>query len=84
MNDNAELSRQCPCCGLVLLLGTIFDAAAKEEEFGPILGIKKNVDPANAKAGYIGIGSLRLENHAPEFYSCPRCKADPSEKVLDT
>lgn len=84
MNDNAELPRQCPYCGLVLLSGAIFDAAKREAEFGPILGINKNVDPADAQAGYIGIGSLRLEKLAPELYTCPRCKADPLSGVLDT
>lgn len=84
MNDNEELPRQCPYCGLVLLSGAIFDAAEREEEFGPILGINKNVIPEEAQAGYIGIGSLRLEKLAPELYTCPRCKADPLSEVSDT
>jgi hypothetical protein len=74
-----ELPDKCPNCGLILLAGAIFDAAARTDEFGPILGLHRDVDPEEAKAGYVGLSSLWLADR-PEtrfLYRCPRCKADP-------
>ena len=80
MTDSSELPEKCPCCGLILLSGAIFDAVAKEDDFGPILGLHKNVDPKKALAGYVGLSSLWCYDQSPEIYACPRCKADPISK----
>ncbi|MCC9606900.1 hypothetical protein LOC68_15550 [Blastopirellula sp. JC732] len=83
MTEKSEFPERCPSCGLVLLSGAIFDAAAKENELGPILGIHDDVDPEQAKAGYVGIGSVWCYDQSPELYSCPRCKVDPMSKKPD-
>ena len=72
-----EIPRNCPSCGLVLLYGAIFDACAERERFGPILGLHKDANPLDAKAGYIGISSLWLYDQAPDLYRCARCKTLP-------
>ena len=77
MVDSSEFPDQCPACGLILLSGAIFDAAALEKEYGPILGLHKNVDPESALAGYVGLSSMWSYDLSPEFYRCPRCKKDP-------
>jgi hypothetical protein len=73
------LPDKCPHCGLILLAGALMDAAAKADEFGPILGISLDANSAEAKAGYVGLGSVWLANvpEARVLYLCPRCKADP-------
>lgn len=68
---------ECPSCGLVLLFGAILDAAGEKEKYGPILGIDKDAQPATAKAGYVGIGSIWMYDKAPELYRCPRYHNDP-------
>jgi hypothetical protein len=78
-----RLPEKCPSCGLILLSGAIFDAAAKTDEFGPILGLNREAKSDEAKAGYVGISSLWLGDvpEARELYRCPRCKADPLQAV---
>lgn len=73
-----QLRGKCPSCGLTLLCGAIFDAAARADEFGPILGLSQEAKPDEAKAGYVGISSLWLGDRpeARDLYRCPRCKAD--------
>ena len=74
-----QLPERCPNCGLILLSGAIFDAIAKEEEFGPILRLSTNAKPEEAKAGYVCISSLWMgdDPKARDFYRCPRCNTDP-------
>lgn len=72
-----EVPDFCPNCGLVLLSGAIFDAAAEQARYGPILGLSDQAKPETAKAGYIGISSLWIYETSPEFYRCPRCGIDP-------
>jgi hypothetical protein len=73
-----QLPEKCPNCGLVLLCGAIFDAAAQADQFGPILGLNPKVKPEEAKAGYVGVNSLWLGDRpeARDLYRCPRCRAD--------
>jgi hypothetical protein len=74
-----QLPDKCPNCGLILLAGAIIDAAARAEEFGPILGLSRDAKPAEAKAGYVGMSSLWLGD-VPKtrfLYLCRRCKTDP-------
>ncbi|QDT90533.1 hypothetical protein Pan161_21860 [Gimesia algae] len=77
MVDSSRFPDQCPTCGLVLLSGAIFDVAAQEKEYGPILGLHKNVDQETALAGYVGLSSFWSYDLSPELYRCPRCKKDP-------
>jgi hypothetical protein len=80
-----KLLESCPVCGLLLLSGAIFDAAARADEIGPILGLHREARPDEARAGYVGISSLRLGDapEARDFYRCPRCKADCLRDVLE-
>jgi hypothetical protein len=80
-----ELPYKCPTCGLILLAGAIMDAAAKADEFGPILGLSRDVEPSKAKAGYVGISSLWLADvpQARCLYLCPRCKTDPLVEIRE-
>jgi hypothetical protein len=80
-----QLRSKCPHCGLILLAGAIFDAAAKTDEYGPILGLSADATPAEAKAGYVGLSSLWLADvpEARYLYLCPRCKTDPLVEVHD-
>jgi len=73
-----QLADKCPKCGLIILAGAIFDAADKEEEFGPILGLDRNANPQEAKAGYVGMSSLWQGDDpaARHLYRCPRCQTD--------
>ena len=73
-----QLPKMCPSCGLILLCGAIFDAGARADEFGPILGLNRETKPDEAKAGYIGISSMWLGDRpeARDLYRCPRCRAD--------
>jgi hypothetical protein len=73
-----QLREKCPSCGLILLCGAIFDAAARSDEFGPILGLNREAKPEEAKAGYVGISSLWLgdRREARDLHHCPRCNAD--------
>jgi hypothetical protein len=73
-----HLCEKCPSCGLILLCGAIFDAAARADEFGPILGLSREAKPEEARAGYVAISSLWLGDclDARDLYRCPRCKAD--------
>jgi hypothetical protein len=73
-----KLPDKCPNCGLILLAGAILDAAAKVDEFGPILGLSCDVEPSQARAGYVGMSSLWLADvpEARHLYLCPRCKID--------
>jgi hypothetical protein len=74
----SELPEKCPDCGLFILYGAIFDAAARADEFGPILGLSPGVNPEVAQAGYVGMSSLWLGDvpEAQWMYRCPRCKRD--------
>lgn len=73
-----QLVSPCPNCGLILLCGAIFDAAEKSEQYGPILGLDRDTDPADARAGYVGLGSLWLgdDPKSRDLYRCPRCQTD--------
>ncbi len=73
-----QLAEKCPNCGLILLCGAIFDAAEKAEEFGPILGLNRDANSQEAKAGYVGMSSLWLgdDSAARYLYRCPRCQTD--------
>ena len=68
----------CSNCGLILLSGAIFDAAEEADEYGPILGLHSDVNPQEAKAGFVGMGSLWLGDDpaARHLYRCPRCHTD--------
>jgi hypothetical protein len=80
-----ELAEKCPHCGLILLAGAILDAAAKADEYGPILGLSRDAKPEEAKAGYVGMSSLwQADDPAARFlYLCPRCKTDPLVEVQE-
>jgi hypothetical protein len=73
-----QLADRCPNCDLILLSGAIFDASAKSDEFGPILGLSRDVNPDDARAGYVGISSLWLgdDPNSRHLYRCPRCQTD--------
>ena len=73
-----QLADRCPNCDLILLSGAIFDAAAKSDEHGPILGISSDANPDDARAGYVGMSSLWMgdDPDARDLYRCPRCKTD--------
>ena len=73
-----QLADRCPNCDLVLLSGAIFDAAAKSEEYGEILGLSADLDPKNARAGYVGLNSMWLgdDPNSRHLYRCPRCQTD--------
>jgi len=73
-----QLREKCPNCGLILLCGAIFDAAARADDFGPILGLDGEAKPDEAKAGYVGISGLWLGDRpeARDLYRCPRCRTD--------
>jgi len=72
------LPAKCPSCGLVILKGNIFDAGEKEVIYGPILGLSRDIRPEDAKAGFVGMGSLNMDDvpDARFLYVCPRCKTD--------
>src|SRR5436190_12951945 len=74
--DPADFPKKCPNCGLILLSAAIFDAIAMKAEYGPIIGLHKEVNKETATAGYVGISSLWMHDNAPELYRCPRCQAD--------
>ena len=65
----------------MLLKGAIFDAAAKAEEYGPILGLNKAANKETARAGYVGLSSAWLYDLAPQLYRCPKCGVDPFEEL---
>ena len=73
-----QLADKCPNCGLILLSGVIFDATAKSDECGAILGLARNVNPDDARAGYVGISSLLLgdDPNSRDLYRCPHCQTD--------
>ena len=81
----AQLSDRCPKCGLILLAGAILDVAVRADELGPILGLNRDAKPSEAKAGYVGMSSLRLADvpDARYLYLCPRCKTDPVVEVRE-
>lgn len=80
-----QLPNKCPRCGLILLAGAILDAAARADEFGPIIGLDRDAKPADAEAGYVGMGSLWLADfpEARYLYLCPRCGTDPLVEVQE-
>ena len=71
-----DVADQCPGCGLILLHGAIFDAAAKADDYGPVLGLDRDADPNTARAGYVGLGSLFDPIGLRSMYRCPRCGVD--------
>ena len=71
----ADLHDKCPECGLIVLAFYIFDAAAKKDEYGPILGIHSDASPETAKAGYVGLSSADQTETYSDWYRCPRCGA---------
>ena len=52
-----QLAERCPKCDLILLSGVIFDAAAKSDQYGEVLGISRDANPDDARAGYVGLSS---------------------------
>lgn len=78
-----DIADQCPGYGLKLLTGHIFGFDDEREKYGPILGLDRGVDPATAKAGYVGIGSAFVPQIARALYRCPRCGADPVIEAPD-